>query len=541
MANFYLNSSKEDKQPARLWVGDESERLQIALQVSKTGIWSWDLKTERVYWTTEFEALFDYDGCDVAPTYEAWMARVHPDDREFVQGQLSAAILRQSSEYHCDYRIQWRDGQVRWITVIGRLHPDERGELTWMSGMVQDITDRKCIEEALQKSEALFRTTFEQTPLGWCHVGLDGRWLRVNQKLCEIVGYSQEELLQINFRDITNPEDLAADDIAVEQLLSGTVSDLFLEKRYIHKQGHNVWVKLTASVVRDEKTGGLSKDPLDPSYFIVAIENITERKNLEAFNQSQTEDLQQLNQSLVIAQQRLSERNDELDQFVYIASHDLKAPLRAIANLSDWIEEDLIGQIPPENQQQLQLLRQRVRHMNALIDGLLQFSRVGRQEMPIERVDVAELLRSVIDSLDPPAEFVVAVAEPMPVLNTQSLLLHQVFANLIGNAIKHHHRRSGRIEVAVEVQANHYEFIIADDGPGIPLSDQEQIFGIFQTLPSRVPRENSTENTGIGLALVKKIVNGAGGEIWLDQSFRQGCCFHFTWFDSRSGRDQTNA
>jgi PAS domain S-box-containing protein len=537
MVNIYLNSSERRENPAYLWIEQESRRRAIALQVSETGVWSWDIQAQKIYWTAEFEALFDYDEGTTQQTYEEWLDRVHPEDRAFVQHELESAIQCQSSEYRCDYRIKRRDGQIRWISAIGRLHPNEQDKLTWMSGLVQDITERKRTEEALQRSEALFRTTFEQTPLGCCHVGLEGQWIRVNQKLCDIVGYSRDELLQSTFRAITHLEDLPADDALIEQMLTGVLSQGSLEKRYIHKQGHDVWVRLTASVVKEEDSGELSHPLVSPSYFIVAIEDITERKALEQSNQRQTEDLERLNQSLIEAKQHLSERNDELDQFVHTASHDLKAPLRAISNLSDWIEEDLMGQIPLENQRQLQLLRKRVGHMNSLIDGLLQFSRVGRQEMAIERVDIAELLNTVIDSLAPPAGFMITVAQPMPVLDTQPLLLCQVFANLIGNGIKHHHRSSGQIKVSAKARSDHYEFAVADDGPGIPLDDREQIFGIFKTLQSQTPTENSTENTGIGLAIVKKIVNSFGGEIWLDPWFEPGSCFYFTWFDAKSCED----
>ena len=229
--------------------------------------------------------------------------------------------------------------------------------------------------------------------------------------------------------------------------------------------------------------------------------------------------------SYKLAEEEINKRNEELEKFAYIVSHDLKAPLRGISNLSEMIVEDLIEQIPTENQHQLNLLQQRVLRMNALIDGLLQYSRVGRQEIPIESIDLEDLLREVIDSLDPPKSFKIAYKKPLPVLATKKLLLNQILANLISNSIKHHHSDNGQIDLTIEDCGKHYQFAIADDGPGIPQEHRDRIFELFQTLENNA----STTNTGIGLALIKKIVDAEGGQFWLDSKTEKGARFCFTW------------
>jgi PAS domain S-box-containing protein len=399
-----------------------------------------------------------------------------------------------------------------------------------MSSFGDDITDRKPAEIDLQASEELFRRTFEYIPLGFAHVALDGSLLRVNRKFCEIVGYTQSELLATTFQAITEPADLLEDLNLLTQLVNGEIDEYTLEKRYVHRQGHHVWVNLTVALIRSIAPIG---ERGTPEYLLGAIKDITVakqnefvRKELELLNQTQTADLQRLNNSLILAQQQLQERNQELDRFVSIVAHDLKAPLRAITNLSEWIEEDLKEQIPGENSQ-LKLLRQRVKRMDALIDGLLRYSRAGKEELATETVDIAEILAETIDSLSPPASFEINIANSMPILDTKRLLLTQVFANLINNAIKHHDRVDGRIEITAEDLGDRDLFGIADDGPGIPAGESRtRIFEIFQTLHSTT---DSTENTGIGLALVKKIVEGEGGEIWLDDECILGCRFCFTW------------
>lgn len=231
-------------------------------------------------------------------------------------------------------------------------------------------------------------------------------------------------------------------------------------------------------------------------------------------------------------QQDLERSNRDLDQFAYVASHDLKAPLRAIATLSGWIEEDLDAQLSDTSREQMQLLRSRVQRMDALIEGVLRYSRVGRMGTEGESVDVAELLRDLVEMLDPPEGFRVEIAEGMPTMLTKRLRLSQVFSNLINNAIKYHHRSEGRIVVSAvlletdgEVEPPAYRFAVADDGPGIPPQHHEKVFMMFQTLQPR----DEVESTGLGLSLVKKLVEEEGGRVTLDSDLGQGATFLFTW------------
>jgi PAS domain S-box-containing protein len=419
-------------------------------------------------------------------------------------------------------QLRGRIGEWEWFQIELEPDRDQFGQTVWIGTAIDCVGDDSTNR---QQSEELLRLTFEEIPMGFCHVALDGTWLKVNRKFCEIIGYSQAELATTTFQAITEPADLAQDFALIEQLLSNERNEGTLEKRYIHKQGHHVWVNLTVSLIRATDFDGQNGRP---EYFLCAIEDITARKELELLSASQTAELQRLNNSLMLTQQRLSDRNEELNAFGYVVSHDLKAPLRAISNLSEWIEEDLHYRLLEDDKKQFQLLRQRVKRMNALIDGLLHYSRVGRLELAIETVDVAQLLSETIDSLPIPVSFEIKIQSPLPTLVTKRILLSQVLANLVSNAIKHHDSADGRVEITAEDVGDRYRFAIADNGPGIPGAARDRIFEIFQTLkPS-----NSSVNTGIGLALVKKIVESEGGEIWLDADRLQGACFYFTWLKS---------
>jgi signal transduction histidine kinase len=252
---------------------------------------------------------------------------------------------------------------------------------------------------------------------------------------------------------------------------------------------------------------------------VVTHLDITERKLSEETTRQRALELAQLARAL-------RRSNEELDQFAYITSHDLRAPLRGIANLSQWIEEDMGDRFTPEAHQQMELLRGRVHRMEAMIDGILEYSRVGRLSVASERFDVGVLLAEVIDLLAPPPErFRIDVGDGMPVVEGHKLRLQQVFLNLIGNALKHHDKPTGRIVVGCRDADGLYEFSVSDDGPGIEPQYHEKIFVIFQMLQPR----DKVEGTGVGLSLVKKIVEAEGGTITVESEPGRGTTFRFTW------------
>ncbi|WP_373546394.1 ATP-binding protein [Chamaesiphon sp.] len=515
-----------------------SERLSVAIRVAKAGAWSWDVNNQQVFWTPEFEILFDYEPGSTQQLYREWIDRVHPDDRERVETQLQQTIHHQLPEFRCDYRIVLRDGQIRWIATIGELHSQPQSN-PQMSGLVYDITDRKRDEAALHRSEEFTRRILESDLDCIKVLDSEGHLLYMNsggQVMMEIDDFAT--VANTHWLDSWQSDDTEAAAGAFAIAKAGGVGKF--DGYCATAKGTPKWWSVVITPLPDIGD--------DMGQILLVSRDITERKQLELINQAQIIELQQLNHALMLTQQQLSERNEELDRFGFIVAHDLKAPLRSIANLSEWIEEDLSDRILENDRQQFHLLRQRVKRMDALVDGLLNYSRLGKQALAIETVDVAQLLTEIVDSLSSPS-FQIEILSALPMLDTKRILLSQVFANLLSNAIKHHSRADGRIEITAEDLGDRYQFSIVDDGDGIPVGEARQrIFDIFHTLkPS-----TSNENTGIGLALVKKIVEGEGGQIWVEdypatetaEMFNgkllqtqpewlpqplNGACFCFTW------------
>lgn len=384
-------------------------------------------------------------------------------------------------------------------------------------GIVFDnVTLHKQAEALRQEQDAQLRVMFEQANVGMARLSPEGQWMQVNQHLCQMLGYEAEELLQKTFVEITYAQDREQDSQHYQAMLKGDRTRAEMEKRFVTKRGDIVWTLTNASTICNSEGKLL--------YFIADIQNITKQKEAAIALKSQKDSLLTTNMMLTHTMRTLEQRNEELDQFAYVTSHDLKAPLRAIANLATWIEEDLDGKLPPENAEQFDLLKNRVHRMEGLINGLLEYSRIGRTHQSSEQVNVADLLEEIIDSL-PVGDFKMQVVSEMPTFQAKLTPLSQVFSNLINNAIKHHNREDGQVKISCQDLGAFYEFSVQDDGPGIAENYHEKIFTIFQTLRAR----DELESTGIGLSLVKKTVLAEGGAIQLFSQPDRGATFKFTW------------
>ncbi|HKX53545.1 MAG TPA: Tar ligand binding domain-containing protein [Nitrosospira sp.] len=355
----------------------------------------------------------------------------------------------------------------------------------------------------VRASEANTRALINNLIVGVVSVDEEGVIKTGNPAMEQIFGYSENELIGRNIGFLfPRPEH--------DQL-----TDYF--KNYLEN------TKLQAPGKTNEVTG-LRKNgatfPLDISVtemhgqehrmFVVILRDISERKQAE--------------EQKAILMADLESANEELKSFAYVVSHDLKAPLRAIGALADWLSTDYLDKFDDEGREHMRLLVSRVHRMGNLIDGILQYSRVGRvREMPVE-LKVDEILRDVIDFIAPSPNVTITVENTLPSIVIEPTRIQQIFQNLLSNAIKYMDKPQCEIRIRCKAEGEYWRFSVSDNGPGIESRHFEKIFQLFQTL---APRDR-VESTGVGLALVKKIVEMYGGNIWVESTPGEGTTFFFT-------------
>lgn len=412
--------------------------------------------------------------------------------------------------------------------IVGLLH--RRSELA-LAGQLQSERDRsfqRARTFELEKASLLTRDQLSQQRANdligsipgvvWETALQDDRLTitYISSFAVRLLGYpTQSWTANPNFwLDIIHPDDRPVvskriSSICALPVASSEIDLAPLEFRWMAQSGSPVWVETRlVRLLSPSRCVGFRAVTLD----------INQRKQLEQALRDRATQLVGLTDSL-------KQSNQELDQFAYVTSHDLKSPLRGISNLSHWIEEDLGDRFTPQAREQMRLLRGRVHRMEALINGLLEYSHVGRTQGKTQHVDTAALLGEVIDWIAAPPDIRIQVQSGMPVFTADRLRLQQVFTNLLENAVKHRGSPAGRIAVCCDESGGFYRFSVSDDGPGIDPRYHERIFGIFQTL---LPRDQ-VEGTGIGLSLVKKIVQSKGGTVWLQSQSGRGATFSFTW------------
>lgn len=364
---------------------------------------------------------------------------------------------------------------------------------------VVDITERMGLEMA-------FRGLFDASPYGLMIVNDEGRIVMVNAVLANSLGYTPtqlnggplEQLLPARYRGRHGALMQGYSQGSGESRMMGRGRDLTA----LHADGTEVPVEIGLSRVRWQKR----------MMTLAAVTDIHVRKRMET-------DLRQA--------------NADLQEFTYVASHDLRSPLRGIADLVGWITEDLGSDIAPEVQRNLERVTQRIARMDRLIDDLLRYARAGRTATDFKEINLRKLVEGILELQPPPEGFQVELALDVPSLQTAQTPLETVLRNLLANAVKHHDRTQARLQVSAEVDDNYCHVSVTDDGPGVPEQARERIFKLFQTLTA-----SERGGSGIGLALTKRLVETHGGRIEVHSPVAdgRGACFRFSWprFQRRS-------
>ncbi len=427
-------------------------------------------------------------------------------------------LLAGESGVRFDARLGANTKRQGWVLLDGGAFVGGKarqpGRLT-----ITDITERKIaeemrvqVEEALRESEERFRATFDQAAVGIGHVAPDGSWLLVNRKYCDIVGYPEAEIRKLSFKEITHPDDRETSMEHFRLMMEGKLGSYSLEKRYIRKDGSIVWVTLTASMVTD--TAG------KPKFVVGIIEDITSRKRAE-------EEIERLNTDLAARATELETANHELEAFNYTVAHDLRKPLTVINSYCQVIKELCGDKLDEKCLDYLREGYEGTLRMNALIDALLNFSRLTHIEPRREAVDLSTMVQEVASELklaEPSRRATFRIAEGVTV-EGDAKLLRVALDNLLGNAWKYTGaREEAVIEFGVADIDDKPACFVRDNGQGFAMADAEKLFIPFR----RLPGADEFKGFGIGLATVERIIRRHGGRVWAESAPGKGATFWFT-------------
>jgi PAS domain S-box-containing protein len=435
-----------------------------------------------------------------------WLGAIHPEDIERTTEKWQE-VVRSKANYEAEFRVRDKDGHYRWFLskAVPLLNRDG-GIQEWI-GTCIDIHEMKQAEKLLQERESLFRGVFESKMTGILFWNAKGDIIDANDTFLEMVGYTKEEVLsgKVRWRDMTPPEYTELDDNGLKEIAtSGAMTPI--EKEYIRKDGTRIPILLGAASLPGTQHDGVA--------FVL---DISEKKQAE-------HDLEEYREHL---EEMVKERTAELEAFSYSVSHDLRAPLRAIDGFSKILFEDHSPNLNAEGNRILNVIQNNTAKMGQLIDDLLKFSRIGRQEITLSGINMKKLARSVFDELSSleSKRLLTFKMDEMPNSNADRNLIQEVFANLLSNALKFTRpRKEAMIHVGAEASEDECIYYVKDNGVGFNMKYKSKLFQVFQRLHS----VSDFEGTGVGLALVKRIIDKHGGRVWAEGELNKGATFYFT-------------
>jgi PAS domain S-box-containing protein len=429
---------------------------------------------------------------------------IHPADISAVR-ERHARVLADSRLAEVAYRIRRADGTYAWFETTGHAVRDpDSDEIIEIQTSSRDVSRRRATEAQLRESEERFRLAMTNAPIGMALVGLDGSWIEVNDRVCEILERPREELLGLTFQDITHPEDLDTDLGYAQQLLTGEIAHYEMDKRYLRPSGEIVWAQLSGSLVR--------ADDGEPLYYIAQIVDISIRKGALS--------------ELEVTSRSLERSNAELQHYAAVAAHDLRSPMATLSGFLELLAHRYEDRLDAQGVQILQVARRVTMQLAETVEGLLQLAQVGQDELTHEVVDTGEILGEVIESIGPTlatsdADLRIGV---LPKVRGDRAQLRLLFQNLLLNAVKFRDP-ARRLVVAIDADQTPpwLRFTVTDTGRGVAPADREVIFEPF----GRNQEGYKVGGTGIGLATCKRIVEHHGGSIGVDAA-EPGACFWFT-------------
>ncbi len=483
---------------------ESEKRLNRSQEIAHLGSWELDLINNRLYWSDEVYRIFGLQPQEFGASYEAFLEAVHPDDRSAVDEAYSGSLRESRYTYEIEHRVVRKStGEVRIVYEKCEHIRDESGRIIRSVGMVHDITERKQAEEALLFAYARYRSFISVTgQIGWT-TNPAGEVVEDLPEWRNYTGQGIDDIKGWGWSKALHPDDLA---YTAEAWRKSVREKSTYEIEYRIRRHDGVYRHFLA-----RGTPVLREDGTILEWVGICID-ITERKRAE-------EEREQL---LI----ELKRSNEELEQFAYIASHDLQEPLRTVSSYVQLISRRYKDKLDDDANEFMNYAVNGATHMQTLLNDLLAYSRIGGSGSHYELTNLNSALTEATANLKTAIESCKAVIEHegLPIIYLDKVQMIQVFQNLISNAIKFRKDEAPRIHVSADRKENEWLISVSDDGIGINPDYFDRIFNIFKRLHSR----EKFDGTGIGLAICKKIVERHGGRIWVESQLGEGSTFYFT-------------
>jgi len=476
-------------------IGD-TDRLMSSVGV---GMWTWEGDHMRLTLDPTAKALFELDWDQETPQ-TVLEEKIPAQDIERYRQAIEEC--KETGKFFCEFRVKRNSGGYRYLS--GRGHTVKEDDSSFfIKGVFIDVTSTKMLEGRLKATQSRMQQLVDGIPGLFSYIDNDYRVWFMSSQYREIFDRSAEELVGVHMRDLIGDDMFAERKPRYDEALAG--AEVHSESSRSMPDGSTAYFAVTHKPFCDDNGNILGVLTLGV--------DITERRLME--------------QHVEAKSLELARSNKDLEQFAYVASHDLKAPLRAIEVIIEWLREDLDGHQVGDVQENLGLLSQRTGRLSRLLEDLLAYSRAGRKVGDVKHLHLDEFVKDIATLIGPPEGMEVTTSEGWPCLTTHHAALETVLRNLISNAVKHHpDPANGHIKVSCADQGHNVMISVEDDGTGIPAEYADRVFKMFQTLKPR----DDTEGSGMGLAIVQRIIDWQGGKIWFENvEGASGVVFRFTW------------
>ncbi len=488
--------------------------LMEAQKIANLGNWEFNFFDNETIWSDQLFHIFGRDQALGSPNYEDAVKYYLEEDREALDLAVQSAISEGRS-FQLELRLAKPrpDDSYCYIEAVGHAEYDENGSPVKLYGTVQDISDRKLIENQLNQNKALLRLTIENAPVGIATIGLDGKFLIVNQSFCKIYDYSAEELLNLTSSDITHPDSIEKTSAALSYLLENVNESIQIEKHYIHKDGHKIDAISRVSLMRDEQG--------NPLRFIASVEDVTERKQIE---------------TKLISAKLAESANKAKSEFLASMSHELRTPMNAVIGMTGILSNTPLS---PDQKRYVSTIRQGGEMLLAVINDILDFSQIesGKLELEVRPFKLQQCVEDVLDlmtsriadkSLDLSA--LINLKVPLEIIGDYSRL-RQILLNLVSNAIKFTDKGEIALSITsrlIDPETNTHEllFNIRDTGIGIAPEAIARLFQSFSQADKSITRQYG--GTGLGLVICKQLCELMGGKIDVKSVLGKGSTFSFS-------------